>query len=122
MSLTCYYITSHHHIGLSYLTTNGQSCLPMNVTVCLDDNVEVNIISTNANGLLFYPTHLVPILSPAAVPEQLIFLAAEHNLNLGTDLLLFVLTTGFGHVTLTELLATSAYNPAVAQPQPNVTA
>ena len=88
----------------------------MNVKIIFDD-VENKITSTTATGYLLYSTHLLPILSLAAVPEPLTYLAADHNFNLGTNRLHFVPTTGFGRVTLTELLATSAHNAAVAQLQ-----
>ena len=90
----------------------------MNFILILD--VEIKVMSANANGLLLYPTYLVPVLSPAGVPIPLTYLAAEHNLNLGTDRLIFVPTTGFGHATFTNLLAASANNAAIAQAIPNV--
>ena len=99
----------------------GQTVPFINVKVILD-NVKIKILYKNANGLLPYTTHLVPILSPAVVPKPLTFLAAEHNLNIGTDKLFVPPTIGFGRVTLTGLPATSAHNAAITQPQPVVNA
>ena len=120
MSLTIRYITGHKHIGVSITATGGQPFPPMNFKFILDDNVEIKVVSANAIGLIPYPTHLVPVLSPAGVPMPLTYLSAEHNLNLGTDRLIFVPPTGFGHATLTGLLAASANNAAIAQAPPNV--
>ena len=61
--------------------------------------------------------HLVPVAMPAGVPDPLT-LSAEHNFNLGTDKLVFVPPTGFGHKNFSELLVISNHNAPMAQLQP----
>ena len=114
MSLTIRYIKVHKHHGLTLpIMVIRLSTLRFILTM-----TEIKIISPNANGFIPFPTHLVPVATPAGVPDPLTFLTAENNFNLETDKLIFVPPTGFSNTNFAELFATSNHNAAMAQLQP----
>ena len=118
MSLTVRFIKQHKHLGLTLPLQANNSHPPLNVKIHIDNDVEIKIVSPNANGLIPFPTHLVPVAMPAGVPDTLTFLTAERNFNLGTDKLVFVPPTGFGNTNFYELHVTSNNNATIAQLQP----
>ena len=116
MSLTVRFIKQHKHLGLTFPVQINHSYLPLNVKIHIDNDVKIKIVSPNANGLIPFPTHLVFVAMPAGVQDPLT-LTAEHNLNIGTDKLVFVQPTGFKH-KFSVFLVKSNHNEAMAQLQP----
>ena len=113
MILTILYIKYSKNISLTLLDQEGQNYLPINIIVRIDDNIEIRIVSTNANCYAPYMTNFVPVLTQADILNPLTYLSAEHYFNLGGSRLLLVPSTGRCDTTLSALFAASEVNAGI---------